>query len=207
MRIRLASTLSIIATVTACAQAIGPGHSGSGNDGTDPGPSASASPGPQPNGPTPVVYAKDKYAPSAIGRPTVFDDPDGAIVRYGGNLVGKVIPVGSVAPKLSAADAVEAAAKSFPPAPDLMPGKPRSYLRMASTDFGSTASAADMTTLWSGPRLSWILLWDKSGAVVRGPRMSPEQRASLMAARCIFVIAVDANTGEVFNIHQTCKGA
>jgi hypothetical protein len=140
-----------------------------------------------------------KQRPSGL-HANPFDAPDAAWqITYDSGLVSRPIAV-SYVPAVSAEDALRrATAIGFNAA--LQPGVPTVVLRSVSVGYDGQDSTF-------APHPGWMIIWYGSkprrygGPVGRAASPVPMHEA---AAECIYVVVVDASTGEPQDARQICR--
>lgn len=128
-----------------------------------------------------------------------FDPPDqDARVTYDDGLVSYPIATTYV-PNIGASKAVQSAL-AIGHNSDLQPGTPAVVLRSVSIGF----SGQDATY---SPHPAWLVIWYGSRADLHGPvAKSARARAELVdGLECIYVVVVDAWTGEAQDARQLCR--
>jgi hypothetical protein len=143
-----------------------------------------------------MAYPDPKAGPGTAAPSPLGDvDPPGTI-RYARGLTSDPVRE-EVVPRISRSAAVETAGGSgF--GEELQPGEPAVALRMVTV--GDPEAGAR-------PSLAWVLVWKDSKPDIKGPlKLTRAERARLAdQVACIFVMAVDATTGQALEARQICR--
>ncbi len=138
-----------------------------------------------------------------------FQPPDSPVViDYADGLVSYPLPSAQANPvAITASAALQIAASLGSFGDGLQPGAPSVTLRMiTATGIPDQSATAGIAASSGAPRPGWVLIWSGSRPVVMGPGSLSDSDRALFAQKmtCIFVVAIDANSGLAMDSHQVC---
>lgn len=148
--------------------------------------------------PIPVEPAPSKMVDPKISTNPLDDPRTDSRITYSWNFHSDPLPtpLPQVAVSKESAEATAARDQFF--GDEAQPGTPITVLRMV------TLGAYDEGRQ---PHLAWVLTWQNSEAVVRGgfDTSEADRRALVASRRCVFVIVINAASGEAEEARQSCR--